>query len=60
MNDLAVSLCVTIGGIAGSGVIPLCMAAVADHLGFAYAFTLLGGIMVFFLPFFFRLRVEKP
>jgi hypothetical protein len=36
------------------------MAAVADHLGFAYAFTLLGGIMVFFLPFFFRLRVEKP
>lgn len=60
MNDLAVALCVTIGGIAGSGIIPLCMATVADHLGFAYAFTLLGGIMILFLPFFFRLRVNRP
>jgi len=59
MNDLAVSLCVTIGGIAGSGVMPLFMAGVADHVGFAYAFTFLGGVMVFCLPFFFRLKIGR-
>ncbi|WP_462325449.1 MFS transporter [Desulfoplanes sp.] len=59
MNDLAVSLCVTIGGIAGSGIMPLWLAHVADHVGFSYAFTLLGGTMVLCLPFFYRLRIDK-
>ncbi|GAU09660.1 MFS transporter [Desulfoplanes formicivorans] len=59
MNDLAVSLCVTIGGIAGSGLLPLCMAAIADGIGFSYAFSLLGGVMLLCLPFFFRLRVAR-
>ena len=59
MNDLAVSLCVTIGGIVGSGLLPLCLAFIADHLGFSWAFTLLGGLLLVCLPFFFRLRLEK-
>lgn len=59
MNDLAVSLCVTIGGIAGSGLLPLCMAGIADSLGFGYAFSLLGGVMLMCLPFFFRLQIDR-
>ena len=58
MNDLAVSLSVTIGGIVGSGLMPLGLAFVADHAGFSYAFTVLGGVMVVCLPFFFRLKLE--
>ncbi len=59
MNDLAVSLCVTLGGIAGSGLLPLCLAFIADHAGFSFAFTALGGLMLLCLPFFFRLQLEK-
>ncbi len=58
MNDLAVSLCVTLGGIVGSGVLPLGLTHIADHLGFSWAFTLLGGTMIFCLPLFFRLKAD--
>ncbi|MDD2220173.1 MAG: MFS transporter [Desulfoplanes sp.] len=59
MNDLAVSLSVTIGGIFGSGFMPLLLAFVADHAGFSYAFTILGGVMVICLPFFSRLQLAE-
>jgi hypothetical protein len=38
---------------------PLGLAFIADHAGFSYAFTFLGGIMMVCLPFFFRLRLEE-